>query len=275
MTTENNWLTHNLYERINNKNSNFNTTIEVKNYRPISFEQASQEVCEKLYSINNNIYIGLSGGLDSEYVFKKFHSLKIPFTPVIVYGSCYKYESDYAFQICKKYDIEPKVINIDEKNIILKHKFEIYDILGSSSGVGTIPTILVTEYAKENNGIYLKGEHIVGDIDNKVSTELNEWDFYNDVLCNGYTYDFFLYTPEIVYSMVSEMVTYEDKSSQEFKCKLFDIQYRDKKTVRLSGITSEYFHWLKEKRKCMHKTGWKMEPKLFLERYFDESKQIK
>ena len=144
MTTENNWLTHNLYERINNKNSNFNTTIEVKNYRPISFEQASQEVCEKLYSINNNIYIGLSGGLDSEYVFKKFHSLKIPFTPVIVYGSCYKYESDYAFQICKKYDIEPKVINIDEKNIILKHKFQIYDILGSSSGVGTIPTILVT-----------------------------------------------------------------------------------------------------------------------------------
>jgi hypothetical protein len=275
MATENNWLVHNLYERINNKKSNFNTTINFKNYRAISFEQASREVCEKLYSINNNIYIGLSGGLDSEYVFKKFHSLKIPFTPVIVYGSCYQYESDYAFQICKKYNIEPKVIHTEEKNIILTHKFKIYDILGSAVGSGTVPTILVTEYAKENNGIYVKGEHIVGDIDNKVSTELNEWDFYNDVICNGYTYDFFLYTPEIVYSMVSEMLKYHDKSSQEFKCELFDIQYRDKITMKMSGMAIEYFRWLKEKKQYTHETGWKMDPKLFLERYFHESKQIK
>jgi hypothetical protein len=275
MATENNWLTHNLYERIDNKNSNFNTTIDVKSYRPINFEQASQEVCEKLYSINNNIYIGLSGGLDSEYVFKLFYNLKIPFTPIIVYGSCYKYESDYAFEICKQHNIEPKVINIEEKDIIFKHKSQIYDMLNSPKGVGTIPTILITEYAKENNGIYVKGEHIVGDIDNKVSTELNEWDFYNDVICNGYTYDFFLYTPEIVYSMVSEMLKYHDKSSQEFKCELFDIQYRDKITMKMSGISSEYFRWLNLKRKYVHQTGWKMDPKLFLERYFHESKQIK
>jgi hypothetical protein len=45
--------------------------------------------------------------------------------------------------------------------------------------------------------------------------------------------------------------------------------------MKMSGMAIEYFRWLKEKKQYTHETGWKMDPKLFLEKYFHESKQIK
>lgn len=267
MATENNWLTHNLYDRLTNKNSDFDVKINVQNYKSLNFEQATREVCEKLYAINNKIYVGLSGGLDSEYVFKRFHSLKIPFTPVIVYSKCYEEESSIAFNLCREYSIEPKVLTIEEKDILIKHKTIVHGKL-NSFGIGSVPAIVMTDYAKENNGIYVKGEHIVGDIDYKVSPELNEWDFYNDVLNDGYTYDFFLYTPEIVYSMVSEMLNTPDVSSQVFKCRLYNIPYRNKIYVNLTKLSWNYFRWLKDNKDYKPIYSWKMKPQEFLERYF-------
>jgi hypothetical protein len=263
MATENDWLTHNLRDRLRNKNVNFEVYFNVPKYRKLTFDEATKEVAEKLYAINNKLFVGLSGGIDSEYVFRRFVELKIPFIPVIVYGLCYKYESDFAFEICKKFNIEPVVINVDESDIIKKYKFDIYDKL-NSFGLGGVPALLIAEYAKEHNGIYVKGEHMVGDIVKQVCTEMNEWDFYNDVLIDGYTYDFFLYTPEIVYSMVSLM---DKKDSQTFKCDLYVIPYREKVTVKLSVTGTRYYHWLKSK---MFKPTctWLMEPKQFLERYF-------
>lgn len=264
MATENDWLTHNLRDRLQDKNSNFEVKFNVSTYKKITFDEAAKEVAEKLYSINKNIYVGLSGGIDSEYVFKKFHSLKISFTPIIVYGSCYKYESDLAFEICKEYSVEPIVINIDEPNIIKKYKLEIYDKI-NSFGLGGVPALLIAEYAKEHNGIYVKGEHMIGDFGDQVCAEMNEWDFYNDVLIDGYTYDFFLYTPEIAYSMVSVM---DENDSQTFKCNLYDIPYRKKVTVKLSVPGTQYYHWLKRNRMYQPTCTWLMEPKQFLERYF-------
>lgn len=264
MTTENNWLTHNLHERIENKNSDFAVKIDVKSYRPLNFEQATKEVCEKLYALNNNIYVGLSGGIDSEYVFKRFYSLKIPLKPIIVYGSCYKYESDYAFEICKQHGVEPIVINVDEPTVIKRYKLEIYDQL-NSFGLGGVPALVIADYVKEHNGIYVKGEHMIGDFNQQVCVEMNEWDFYNDVLIDGYTYDFFLYTPEIAYSMVSIM---DENDSQTFKCNLYEITRREKITAKLSITGTHYYHWLKENRTYEPTYSWSMNPNQFLERYF-------
>lgn len=267
MATENNWLTHNLYERIDNKNSNFDVEINVQKCKRLDFEQASKEVCEKLYALNNNIYVGLSGGIDSEYVFRRFHFLNIPFTPVIVYSKCYDEESSIAFNICKEYNITPKIINIDEKDIISIYKKEMQDKL-NTFGIGSVPSIIMANYAKENGGIYVKAEHMVGDKDNKVCAELNEWDFYNDVLNDGYTYDFFLYTPEIVYSMLKEMLRTPDIDSQNFKCNLYKIPYRKKIINNLSNITLQYFYWTKSKIFPIPNYNWNMNPKTLLENHF-------
>ena len=65
----------------------------------------------------------LSGGLDSEYVFRTFHHLKFEFTPIIVRLVGKHHNTDYnandtvqAFKLCKDFKIEPVVItfNFDE-----------------------------------------------------------------------------------------------------------------------------------------------------------------
>lgn len=264
MTTENNWLTHNLHERLENKNLDFHIKINVQKYNKLSFQQASKHVCEKLYSINKNIYIGLSGGIDSEYVFKRFIELNIPFNTIIVDSKCYKQELSVAFELCKNYNINPIILKIDEVDIIKQHKLEINDKL-NSFGIGGVPALKVAEYVKNHDGIYIKAEHMIGDDEEKVCVEVNEWDFYNDVLVNGYTYDFFMYDPDIVYSMVSQM---KNTNSQEFKCQLYNIPYRDKIKIKLSNISRQYFHHLVNNRIYTPSYNWKMNSSIFLEKYF-------
>jgi len=267
MATENDWLTHNLRERLRNKNADLQVKFNIPKYRKLNFDEATKEVAEKLYALNNKLFVGLSGGIDSEYVFRRLTKLNIPFKPVIVYSTCYKEESSIAFDICKEYSVNPTVINIDEKDIIFRHKTQVHDVI-NSFGIGSIPALVMAEYARENDGIYIKGEHMVGDMENKVCTEINEWDFYTDVLYPGYTYDFFLHTPEIVYSMVSEMCNTPDENSQQFKCRLYNIPYRDKITLKLSPLTLEWFRWLKTNKERIPEYSWRMNASEFLKRNF-------
>ena len=264
MPSENNWFSHNLKERLNNPNSDFDINLKLSTYRKISFEDATREACEKLHRVNPKIYIGLSGGIDSEYIFRKFYSYGIPFEAVIVYSSCYDKECSIAFQICNEYNIKPTILNITESDIVSRCKLEIKDKL-NSFGVGGVPALYVAEYARNNGGIYVKAEHMVGDIDDKVAVEVNEWDFYNDVLYPETTYDFFMYTPEIVYSMVKLMC---DTDSQSFKCNLYDIPYREKIYQNFNKITRSYARYLINSRKHMPKYKWSMIPDKFLEMYF-------
>jgi hypothetical protein len=62
----------------------------------------------------------LSGGLDSEYVFKVFQHLKFDFTPVIVRFTGKHHHEDYnahdiihAFKLCEKFNVTPTVITFD------------------------------------------------------------------------------------------------------------------------------------------------------------------
>ena len=62
----------------------------------------------------------LSGGLDSEYVFRVFHHLKFDFTPIIVRFVGKYYHEDYnahdtkqAFKLCKDFNVTPTVITFD------------------------------------------------------------------------------------------------------------------------------------------------------------------
>ena len=264
MPSENNWFSHNLKNRLNDHNSDFDINLRVLSYRKIDFEDATREACEKLQKINPNIYIGLSGGIDSEYIFRKFYSYGIPFETVIVYSPCYDKECSIAFNLCNEYNIKPTILNITESDIVSRCKLEIKDKI-NSFGIGAVPALYVAEYARANGGIYVKAEHMVGDIEDKVAVEVNEWDFYNDVLYPETTYDFFMYTPEIVYSMVNAM---GDTDSQTFKCNLYRIPYRDKIYQNFNKITRSYARFLINSRKHTPKYKWSMLPDKFLEMYF-------
>jgi hypothetical protein len=211
-------------------------------------------------SINDNIYISLSGGIDSEYVFKKFYYLNIPFIPVIVTSNCYKEENSIAIILCDKYKIKPHIIEVTEKDIFSIFYKKIYKNL-NSFGINKVPSFLVAEYALQNNGICIYGEHLLGDC---LNVEINDWDFYHTIYYNN-TYDFFLHTPEIVYSLLTSIQG--ATNYQKFKCNLFNINYRKKIRPTFSKNIFNYYTLLKS-RIYNYEHNWCMNYDLFLKNYF-------
>ena len=80
----------------------------------------------------------LSGGLDSEYVFRVFRHLKFDFTPVIVRFTGKHHHEDYnahdtryAFKLCETFNVTPTVITFDFDKFVesgelfkLMHKYK-------------------------------------------------------------------------------------------------------------------------------------------------------
>ena len=116
----------------------------------------------------------LSGGLDSEYVFRVFRHLKFDFTPVIIRLVGKHYHTDYnihdtknAFEICKNHDITPTVITFDfDKFVDSGELFEnMHRFHAGGFGVATILKVVELldgftvygndpPYMRLNNGVW-------------------------------------------------------------------------------------------------------------------------
>jgi hypothetical protein len=257
------FITHNLRNRLTNPNYDFEPIIGVAEQPRTTFDQSASDVCELLYNINRNIFVGLSGGVDSEYVFRKFNSLSIPVTPIIVECECYVNETVIAHKICKEYQVDPVVITITEKDLFMFYYENIYKAF-NGPGIGSVPSLMATEYAKQNDGIFIKSDHTISDTINKLCVEMYEWDFYCNIQHDN-SYNFFMMTPEIVYSIVSAMY---EQNSQVFKCDLFGIPYRDKIYPKYAKhITLGYNHLI-YKREFTPNFSYFADPKTFIEKHF-------
>lgn len=257
------FITHNLKSRLTNPNIDFEPIIGVEEQPQTTFDQAAADVCELLYNINRNIFIGLSGGVDSEYVFRKFHNLGIPVTPIIVECDCYEKETHIAHEICQEYSVKPIVITINENDMFMYYYENIFKAF-NGPGIGSVPSLMATEYAKHHDGIFIKSEHTIGDMNNRVCVEMNEWDFYCDIQHDN-SYNFFMMTPDVVYSIVSAM---NDKESQTFKCNLFNITYREKIYPKYSHHISYAYRNFMSKREFQPNFSYFAEPKAFIEKHF-------
>lgn len=94
----------------------------------------------------------LSGGLDSEYVFRIFHHLKFEFTPVIVRLVGKHHNTDYnandtvqAFKLCKDFKIDPVVITFDFDEFF--DSGEIFELMHTwkCRGIGVATMLKVVE----------------------------------------------------------------------------------------------------------------------------------
>jgi len=235
MPSENNWIFSNIESRLSDHNSDFVVNINKQKYEKLSFDQAAADVCHKLVQIGKPIYVGLSGGIDSEYVFRKFHNLGYVVKPVIVCTSGNRYETPNAFELCRELNVDPIVIHKSEIEYLqIIYKYIIKKLNGY--GVATPGPIIAGMYAQEHNGIFVKAEHLVDEKDGKMYVGANEWDFYNDALIDkSNTYYFFMYTPEIVYSMISKIVGYD---VQKFKSKLYGLPFRKK--IKFDGYSNTF-----------------------------------
>ena len=81
----------------------------------------------------------------------------------------------------------------------------------------------------KNNGTLITGEHVIDDEPNITKVSMGEWDFYLDVLYpNNSSAGLLAYTPEITYAIVK---SYDATEVQEFKSKLYGVNFRPKLTT--------------------------------------------
>lgn len=249
MATYKNWLTTNISER--NSSKALDLKLYIKKIDEwnlnLSFEQAARDAANKIASLGLDLYIGLSGGLDSEYVAKIFLSENIPFKTVIIETPGNELELSYAYHFCRKNNIEPIILKKTEAEML---KCYYNDIMGKLCGYGhnAVATYMVGQYADERDGIYVMGEHLIDDQDDgTILIGANEWDFYNDALIGVHnTHYFFEYTPSIAYAMVKAI---DIDDAQEFKSALYDVPFRPK-------ITYQYSRNYEEALKELRKTKW-------------------
>ena len=225
MSTENNWLTCNLKERFTNFNADFLVIMKPQPFKYISFEKASIQAAKKIVTKNENVYLSLSGGLDSEYILVLFHELKIPIKPIIIVCPANEMETSYAFHMCKKLNIEPIVINITNDIYIQVYVKEIANRI-NGFGWNVVPIIFASKYANDRGGSLITGEHVIDDEPLITKVSMCEWDFYPETLYpERQSYGLLTYTPEITYAIVN---AYDGNNVQEFKSNLFNLNFRPK-----------------------------------------------
>ena len=119
MIIENNWLVTNIKSRLQDSFLEFDVSITNYPYSVVSFETACNNVAKKIQNLNKPIYIGYSGGADSEFVVRLFNTLNIPFTSITVKGPGNFYEYEYASYLYKELpEINKHIIEISERDYV-------------------------------------------------------------------------------------------------------------------------------------------------------------
>ena len=223
MATKNNWLKTNIAERLTNPAADFRVWHDIEVVKKHDWETAIFDTVTDFSWISKKLYIPLSGGMDSEFVFESLKHL-YP-TPIIVDTPGNKIESAYAYHYCLKNDLKPVVIEKTESQMLHTYYEDIYTKL-NGYGINSVATLIAGRYAEDNGGVAVIGEHAYDGV--------SEWDFYNDVLIHeDNSIYFFMWTPELVRAMQNE---YDGGDHQEFKYRLYDIPFRPKIKYQYSRL---------------------------------------
>lgn len=234
MLTKNNWITSNISEKKNNDLFVFDVFLKPYEFKEMSFENACTYTCIEINKHHKNLYLALSGGLDSEFILRTFHKNNIEITPIIVaFGN--EEEYIHAFRVCNELNITPIILTSNEEQFLHMYYHKIYEPF---DGIGYNATQLLfcARYVVENDGTLITGNHLLGDGDELISNvnfaSANEWDFYTDHMykeCNNI--DFLLYTPEIAYASLPKHC---NTSWATYKSDLYQIKFRSKIRHRYS-----------------------------------------
>lgn len=245
MATKNNWLKTNIAERLTNPATDFKVWHNVETVRDDNWETALFDTVTDFSWISKKLYIPLSGGMDSEFVFESLKHL-YP-TPIIVDTPGNKLESAYAFHYCRKNDLKPVVIEKTEAEMLSIYYSDIFIKL-NGCGVNSVAVLIASRYAEDQGGVSVIGEH--GYDDN------NEWDFYNDALIHeDNSIYFFMWTPELVQAMRNE---YKGEDHQEFKHRLYGIPFRPKIKYQYSEAYQSALNSIISRRSNYPKPGDKI-----------------
>lgn len=220
-------------------------------FTPMSFVDAADYTAKLIAKKFDNIYIGLSGGLDSEYVASVFLKNNIKFTPII-WRDLYNKESDYALYFCRTHKLTPVIIEKDLLDpsvysmlTLAAKKFNSIDAIAAMN-------VLMIRIVEKTNGHFLMSTGmpiIAGDeypkVLNSNKTEFMKCEFYAELEGSNHPGSFFCYTPELLYAYTKAIDN--TVPVQEAKCKLYNIPFRPKlKYSYVSLVLKEHKPGLKD-----------------------------
>lgn len=224
MTTHLNWFKNNICDRKTNPEADLIVDIVPYKFNEMSFHEAADYTARLIRSKHPKIYVSLSGGADSEYVVRTFHRNSIDIMPILVKTSGNEKELSYAFNLCEELQYTPIILGLSDSDYLRWYHRIVKELNGI--GIYCIPPLVACEYAKENNGVLIIGEHLLDTdkISNQITPGANEWDFYNEFFIGEqYNIPFFNYTIELCCAMIKSV---KDVPLHVFKAVLYGTELR-------------------------------------------------
>lgn len=208
----------------------------------VTFKQAIDKATEHIRYTYPNLYISLSGGIDSEFTAKCFLERGIAFTPLIVDYISNGAEVWWAYKWCYENNVVPDVIKLSkEKYISICTKYAKQYNTSFFSAID----FMMEEYVSSRGGsLLLSTTEPFNKIDcfsdvfekpDSINLNFASYDFMIDYhIPDKHPYSFFTYIPEVVYNMVKDIDT--TKSIQFSMSEFYDVDPRPKIPVVMNHL---------------------------------------
>jgi hypothetical protein len=200
----------------------------------LTFHEAADYTAKLINDRCSNLYLAMSGGLDSDYVAEVLFRNGISFTPIIAITPD-NVETHCALHWCKLHNIEPVILTFIENDPRLVRQFRlIAKDLKQVSGLTNIVSYLA-EYVSNKGGQLLVGDSPIGahtDDYYQPAGEIFdiEWfSFITEFMQPGvHPGAFFQYTPELFLAIAKSLNVNVSESAG--KAELYSLPYKPKDT---------------------------------------------
>jgi hypothetical protein len=214
MPGHNNWFQINLKLGLDNKKLPFEMELNIPSSLDMNFTSASDTTANLIANKFDNLYLSLSGGVDSEYVASVFLRNKIDFKAITVKSNRNLTELWHAKHFCKKHNLDLIVVDYSNQNKeLLKKIFKYSNAIKMHPCLSFFPHV-IADYILNKNGSLVTGYGDCFntsndyDINFEDELEIEEHAYYLDVnFLDRHPGAFFSYTPDIFFSLIKHMPT--------------------------------------------------------------------
>lgn len=246
MSGLNNWYSINYQPNQNNSDIDFDVAFHINTpTNVLPFKEACDYTARQINKNYQNLYLALSGGMDSEVIANALHRNQVKFTPLVLKEKTR--EHWWALKWCDERDIKPIIIEPNNEMIaFMLRKSKDLDLR-----VSPWPFLLyLKDYAEQQGGHLITGEaDLHYDTEEYYEAhgangwfEIWNWALYTEIENPGkHPGSFFMYTPEMMLSIVNN----SDMSinTEAAKAKLYNIPFRIKTHgVDIGKTLPEQFH---------------------------------